>query len=684
MVAALALAANGFAQCPPGGVTFTNQAQIDNFIIQYPDCTEINGDVVIDEANITSLAGLANITSITGALEIREVEGLENLDGLENLETVGTDLILREVEDLENIEALESLTSVGGEFTVRSCPELVTLDGLENLTTVGLGLIIRDCGSLISIEGLTSVEYVGDILEVVENPILESLAGLENVTTIIGGEEGALVIEGNDALTSLEGFGNPETVMTGGITISTNGSLSYCAVPAICNFLQNPPEGAPVLIGLNVTGCNSDTEVTAAWEPLPLPAITSFTPENGCAGTTITITGTDFAGITAITIGGTAITSYTVDSPTQITAVVGEGTTGTITITNTTGDAVSVGTFTVLPAPDAVEITITAEGSCLGEVQQLSAASGEETDNIVWAPVAGLYEDMSATIPYTGTALATVYAKPGETTIYEATYTNGSGCEATGVVTVTVVNTPAPDAIAQQVFCSENTVADLEVDGVDIQWYDAEEGGNLIAPGTALIDGMVYYVSQIVDECESTERASVTVTVIEMVEAPAGANTQVIEVDAAGEGTLEDISVTLVEGGTITWYASEEDALAGEDPLPVETVLESGVTYYATQTIGNCTSESTFSVTVDVVLGQDDFNMEAFSFHPNPVKDIVNISYNADITAIKVYNMVGQQVLVQQPNATHAAIDMSALQDGAYIDVVASGKAVKTIKMVKV
>lgn len=83
------------------------------------------------------------------------------------------------------------------------------------------------------------------------------------------------------------------------------------------------------------------------------------------------------------------------------------------------------------------------------------------------------------------------------------------------------------------------------------------------------------------------------------------------------------------------------------------------------------------------MLGQEDFDMEAFSFHPNPVKDIVNISYNADITAITVYNILGQQALVQQPNATHAAIDMLALQDGAYIVVVASGKAVKTIKWLR-
>lgn len=251
------------AQCPTGNLTITSQAQLDNFITTYPDCTQITGNIIIDEANITSLAGLVNIVAITGALEIREVPNLTSLAGLENLQSVG-DLILREVDALEEITALSSLESVGGEFTVRSCPELVSLDGVENLTTVGLGLIVRDCASLTSLQGLAGVTTIGEILEVVSNPLLASLAGLENVLSVSGGKEGALVIEGNDALTTLEGLGSAETVFAGSVTISTNGQLSYCSVPSICNYLQEPPADAIVMIGLNVTGCDTEAEVMEA------------------------------------------------------------------------------------------------------------------------------------------------------------------------------------------------------------------------------------------------------------------------------------------------------------------------------------------------------------------------------------------------------------------------------------
>jgi hypothetical protein len=53
------------------------------------------------------------------------------------------------------------------------------------------------------------------------------------------------------------------------------------------------------------------------------PVITSLVPDNGpeSGGTTVTITGTGFAGTTGVLFGATPATSFTVDSDTQITAV---------------------------------------------------------------------------------------------------------------------------------------------------------------------------------------------------------------------------------------------------------------------------------------------------------------------------------------------------------------------------
>ncbi|MEZ4786962.1 MAG: GEVED domain-containing protein [Flavobacterium haoranii] len=92
---------------------------------------------------------------------------------------------------------------------------------------------------------------------------------------------------------------------------------------------------------------------TFTWTPPSPPTITSFTPSSACASSsqTVVITGTNFTGATAVTIGGTAAASYVVDSATQITATIGAGATGTIQVTTPGGTATSAATFTVNPLP---------------------------------------------------------------------------------------------------------------------------------------------------------------------------------------------------------------------------------------------------------------------------------------------------------------------------------------------
>ncbi|MCD4746108.1 MAG: hypothetical protein K8R58_07400, partial [Bacteroidales bacterium] len=56
--------------CLPEGIEFTTQAEIDNFQTNYPNCTEIEGDVTINGINITNLNGLNVLTAFGGDLSI--------------------------------------------------------------------------------------------------------------------------------------------------------------------------------------------------------------------------------------------------------------------------------------------------------------------------------------------------------------------------------------------------------------------------------------------------------------------------------------------------------------------------------------------------------------------------------------------------------------------------------------
>ena len=94
---------------------------------------------------------------------------------------------------------------------------------------------------------------------------------------------------------------------------------------------------------------NSNTVTATVADCLP-PTISSFSPSSGCAstGTVISITGTNYTAVSAVTINGQSA-SFTVNSTTSITAVLPDGATGTgdIVVINSSGSGTSGSQFTV-------------------------------------------------------------------------------------------------------------------------------------------------------------------------------------------------------------------------------------------------------------------------------------------------------------------------------------------------
>ena len=82
--------------CPSGILIFNNQTEIDNFLLDYPNCTQLEDDVRINgwTSNSSNLLGLQNITSIIGDLSIKSTHNLEDLSDLENLTFIGGGLRL--------------------------------------------------------------------------------------------------------------------------------------------------------------------------------------------------------------------------------------------------------------------------------------------------------------------------------------------------------------------------------------------------------------------------------------------------------------------------------------------------------------------------------------------------------------------------------------------------------------
>ena len=79
-------------------------------------------------------------------------------------------------------------------------------------------------------------------------------------------------------------------------------------------------------------------------EPQPAPSLTKVTPASGThlGGTSVVVTGTNFAGATAVTFGGTPATSFTVNTNGKITAISPAHAVGTVDVRVTTSTGTTV------------------------------------------------------------------------------------------------------------------------------------------------------------------------------------------------------------------------------------------------------------------------------------------------------------------------------------------------------
>ena len=94
------------------------------------------------------------------------------------------------------------------------------------------------------------------------------------------------------------------------------------------------------------------------------PTITSFAPSSGGPGTTVTLTGTNMYGATAVNFNGLAATSFNVLSDTQTTAVVPSGSaTGKITLVSGGSTATSATDYTAYIGLATIQLSLQGGGS---------------------------------------------------------------------------------------------------------------------------------------------------------------------------------------------------------------------------------------------------------------------------------------------------------------------------------
>jgi uncharacterized repeat protein (TIGR01451 family) len=240
----IGLAFSSFSQTCTGNFTLETQAAVDQFIIDNPTCTTIDGDLhIMSYGQIFDLSPLLGITEITGDLILSDGEfnQIDDFSGLANLTTVGGNLFISEnsTQDFE-LTGLNNLTSIGGHLRILS-DHIPSLEPLNNLSHVGTITLSGDNAAPVwhnVFPGLTSID--GSINLGSWGLPLDTLSGFNNLT-YIGGN---INLDGD--VNHLSGFHNLQTIVgdiyASGISLGAiEGFENLQSVHAIDLYLTSYP-----------------------------------------------------------------------------------------------------------------------------------------------------------------------------------------------------------------------------------------------------------------------------------------------------------------------------------------------------------------------------------------------------------------------------------------------------------
>jgi hypothetical protein len=257
----------------------------------------------------------------------------------------------------------------------------------------------------------------------------------------------------------------------------------------------------------------------------------------------------------------------------------------------------------------AIETATTATGTTVNRPDfKLTATIAAP---ITWSPVSGLFTDAAATMPYTGAAGSSVYALPGNTTIYTATATTPNACQTAQQTTVTV-NCATPVTLLDFTGARRNGINNLS-------WTTATEHNNAGFELQSSADGITYG----------------KVTFVASRAADGNSNAQL-------SYGFEDAKARAVQS-----------------------------TYYRLKQLDK-DGRFVYSNTV-LLKGEKVPGVQVVSLYPNPVKDVVHLQIASPAQArltLLVTDMAGrtvaqQQVLAAEGNTTHS-VNVAALAAGTY------------------
>jgi len=243
-------------------------------------------------------------------------------------------------------------------------------------------------------------------------------------------------------------------------------------------------------------------------------------------------------------------------------------------------------------------------------------------------------------------------------------------------VAVRVTNISAP-AVSSFNVCEGAIVADLYIPastGTTYKWYINNTSTTELNPNDVLKSGW-YFVSREENGCISN-KTMVQITVNQRPNSPVG-NTQQSFVDAA------EISNLVMNEPNVVWYATYHDAMVDNNKLAGNMPLVNGTTYYGVIIGSNGCPSLPTTVSVNITLGTNDFDLANLNYYPNPVQDLLTITYSEEITNVQVFDLNGRILINQKFNKKTISLDFSSLKSGMYILNLKTKNSSQSVKVTK-
>jgi thermitase len=218
---------------------------------------------------------------------------------------------------------LPTITGISSQHAGTGSTVTITGGGFQDATGVTLGFVPVGAYTVNSPTSITATIPSG--LEYgrfrVTTPVGTGVSA--TVFTVLGGSPSGLVANTEGGPT-----GSSVTLTGGDFTGASAVSLGFVAATFTLDSTAQITATVPAGVSYGRWRVTTPTGTLASQLvfSIPAPVIAGVSARSGGSGTTVTITGTDFRNVTAVTLGNIPSASYTVISPTTIQAVVPSGT----------------------------------------------------------------------------------------------------------------------------------------------------------------------------------------------------------------------------------------------------------------------------------------------------------------------------------------------------------------------